>query len=174
MHHSESDTLKQTSTEPYVIGIIVEPDRLTCKHYLINRVLNYITSEATINHREVRILIGLRNPYEQTLARRLITLRHRYSNIYVELLISDNQFNKFSRWTKGISKCNYSDIISYADGYNVLHTYHPADFFRTLTQYVAQFCNEILYGIYHSWHTKLFHAITRSTSIRCISIFLDL
>ena len=91
MHHSESDTLKQTSTEPYVIGIIVEPDRLTCKHYLINRVLNYITSEATINHREVRILMGLRNPYEQTLARRLITLKHRYSNIYVELLISDNQ-----------------------------------------------------------------------------------
>lgn len=174
MHHSESDTLKQTSTEPYVIGIIVEPDRLTSKHYLINRVLNYITSEATINHREVRILMGLRNPYEQTLARRLITLRHRYSNIYVELLISDNQFDKFSRWAKGISKCNYSDIISYADGYNVLHTYHPADFFRTLTLYVTQFCNEILYGIYHSWHIKLFHAITRSTSIRCISIFLDL
>ena len=53
MHHSESDTPEQTSTEPYVIGIIVEPDRLTSKHYLINRVLNYITSVATINHREV-------------------------------------------------------------------------------------------------------------------------
>ena len=174
MQHSEPDTIKQTSTEPYVIGIIVEPDRLTSKHYLINRVLNYITSVATIKHREVRILIGLRNPYEQTLARRLITLKHRYSNIYVELLISDNQFDKFSRWAKGIAKCNYSDIIADADGYNVLHTYHPADFFRTLTLYVTQFCNEILYGIYHLWHTKLFHAITRSTSIRCISIFLDL
>lgn len=174
MQYIESTTPTQNSTKPYVIGIIVEPDGLTCKHHLITRVVNYITSKANISHREVRILMGLRNNYEQTLARQLITLKRAYSNIYVELLISDNQFNKFSRGTKGISKCNYSDIIACADGYNVLHTYHPTDFFRTLTQSITQFCDEVLYGIYHSWHTKLFYAITKCTSIKCISIFLDL
>lgn len=174
MQDFELNTSEKDSTEPYVIGIIVEPDRLTHKHHLITRIVNYIASKANINHREVRILMGLRNPYEQTLARQLITLRHTYSNISVELLISNNQFKKFSRWTNGISKCNYSDIIAYADGYNVLHTYHPANFFHTLTQSITQFCDEILYGINYSWCTKFFHAITKGTSIRCIPIFLDL
>ena len=174
MQHSESNFTEQGLTEPYIIGIIVESDRLTRKHHLITRVLNYITSAANNNHRRVRILMGLRNSYELTLARQLITLKHTYSNIYVELLISDNQFNKFCRWTKGISNCNYSDVISYADGYNILHTYHPVDFFRTLIQYITQNCDELLYGIYHSYHIELLHSITQHQSIRCVSIYLGL
>lgn len=174
MQDFQLNTSEKDSTEPYVIGIIVEPDRLTHKHHLITRIVNYIASKANLNHREVRILMGLRNPYEQTLARQLITLRHTYSNISVELLISNNQFNKFCRWTKGISNCNYSDVISYADGYNILHTYHPVDFFRTLIQYITQNCDELLYGIYHSYHIELLHSITQHQSIRCVSIYLGL
>lgn len=155
--HSTSDT--------YSIGIIIEPDGHTRKHLFIKSIISYILSSCHLNCQTLWLIIILRNPYEQSLARQLILLKLKYTNVKIEVLLSDFQYNKFLREQENICQCKYSDIISSADSYTIIHTTFPSDFFRQVSNRMAQQCDQIVYALNYEWQETLLNAICNSIKL---------
>ena len=145
----------------YSVGIIIEPDGHTRKHLFIRKIISQILSFDHLNYQALWLILPLRNPYEQSLARQLILLKHKYPNVKIEVLLSDYQCNRFSCWQNDICQCKYSDIIGFADKYTIIHTAFPTDFFRQVSNRMAQQCNQIVYALNNEWQETLLKAICR-------------
>ena len=151
--HSTSDT--------YSIGIIIESDGHTRKCLFIRKIISHVLSFDHLNYQALWLILPLRNPYEQSLARQLILFKHKYLNVKIEVLLSDYQYNRFLRWRNDICQCKYSDIIGFADKYTIIHTAFPTDFFRQVSNRMAQQCNQIVYALNNEWQETLLKAICR-------------
>ena len=77
------------------------------------------------------------------------------------MLLSDYQYNRFLRWQNDICQCKYSDIIGFANKYTIIHTAFPTDFFRQVSNRMAQQCNQIVYALNNEWQETLLKAICR-------------
>lgn len=150
-----------STSDIYSVGIIIEPDGHTRKHLFIRKIISHILSFDHLNYQALWLILPLRNPYEQSLARQLILLKHKYPNVKIEVLLSDYQYNRFLCWQNDIYKCKYSDIIGFANKYTIIHTAFPTDFFRQVSNRMAQQCNQIVYALNNEWQETLLKAICR-------------
>ena len=150
-----------STSDIYSVGIIIEPDGHTRKHLFIRKIISHVLSFDHLNYQALWLILPLRNPYEQSLARQLILLKHKYPNVKIEVLLSDYQYNRFLRWQNDICQCKYSDIIGFANKYTIIHTAFPTDFFRQVSNRMAQQCNQIVYALNNEWQETLLKAICR-------------
>ena len=150
-----------STSDIYSVGIIIEPDGHTRKHLFIRKIISHILSFDHLNYQALWLILPLRNPYEQSLARQLILLKHKYPNVKIEVLLSDYQYNRFLCWQNDICQCKYSDIIGFANKYTIIHTAFPTDFFRQVSNRMAQQCNQIVYALNNEWQETLLKAICR-------------
>lgn len=150
-----------STSDIYSVGIIIEPDGHTRKHLFIRKIISHVLSFDHLNYQALWLILPLRNPYEQSLARQLILLKHKYPNVKIEVLLSDYQYNRFLRWRNDICQCKYSDIIGFANKYTIIHTAFPTDFFRQVSNRMAQQCNQIVYALNNEWQETLLKAICR-------------
>ena len=150
-----------STSDIYSVGIIIEPDGHTRKHLFIRKIISHVLSFDHLNYQALWLILPLRNPYEQSLARQLILLKHKYPNVKIEVLLSDYQYNRFSCWQNDICQCKYSDIIGFANKYTIIHTAFPTDFFRQVSNRMAQQCNQIVYALNNEWQETLLKAICR-------------
>lgn len=150
-----------STSDIYSVGIIIEPDGHTRKHLFIRKIISHVLSFDHLNYQALWLILPLRNPYEQSLARQLILLKHKYPNVKIEVLLSNYQYNRFLCWQNDICQCKYSDIIGFANKYTIIHTAFPTDFFRQVSNRMAQQCNQIVYALNNEWQETLLKAICR-------------
>ena len=154
----------------YTIGIIIESNGVTRKQQLISCIIDYVISKEYRNFQKLHILIAIRNSYEYSLAQQLISYKILHHNLYVELLITENQENRL----KKNANCNTFSIINTADCYNTIHITFPTDLYRKLVHYMAQKCDKILYEINYPWQIKLLYSVADHNNIPTISISSEL